>query len=264
VKERSREAHVADHRLAASSGGDLRGPPDDQRHAEGLLVHQALVEPALVSEEEALVRGVDHHGVLGQAFNIEPVEQSADPVVDGLDGLQVITHVALVLPRCPLPCVLGSQQLRRNGLLDVGIGQVVGDRHPNRLHNACTTAVVVPHGQRLGDRAGGVEVPVSLMRHPWAVRSLVVHHEAEGPVPVPDLEPLEAQVGDDVGGIALDNTLAVRTVHDGAHVGLLTRKDAPVIEPPRSGLRRDAQVPLPEDRGLVPRGLQPWEYGGTR
>lgn len=201
-----------------------------------------------------MVRGVDHDGVLGQAFSIEPVEKSADPVVDGLDGLQVITHVALVLPRCPLPCVLGSQQLRRNGLLDVGIGQVVGDRHPNRLHNACTTAVVVPHGQRLGDRAGGVEVPVSLMRHPWAVRSLVVHHEAEGPVP--DLEPLEAQVGDDVGGIALDNTLAVRTVHDGVHVGPLTRKDAPVIEPPRSGLRRDAQVPLPEDRGLVPRSPQ--------
>lgn len=97
---------------------------------------------------------------------------------------------------------------------------------------------------------------MALMRHPWAVRSLVVHHEAEGPVPVPDLEPLEAQVGDDVGGIALDNTLAVRTVHDGVHVGPLTRKDAPVIEPPRSGLRRDAQVPLPEDRGLVPRSPQ--------
>ena len=79
VKERSREAHVADHRLAASSGGDLRGPPDDQRHAKGLLVHQALVEPAVVSEEEALVRGVDHDGVLGQAFSIEPVEKSADP-----------------------------------------------------------------------------------------------------------------------------------------------------------------------------------------
>ena len=59
VEERRREVDVERHRVAPRARLDRRRPADEERHAQRLLVHEPLVEQAVVAEEEALVAGVD-------------------------------------------------------------------------------------------------------------------------------------------------------------------------------------------------------------
>src|SRR3546814_13626950 len=61
------------------------------------LVDEPLVEPAMLAEKEALIRGVDDDGIFRDAVLVEPVEQPADILVDRHDGAQVALDVALVL-----------------------------------------------------------------------------------------------------------------------------------------------------------------------
>jgi hypothetical protein len=49
-----------------------------------------LVEPAVVAEEEPLVAGVDHHGVVGEAACVEVVEDPADVLVECRDTAQIV------------------------------------------------------------------------------------------------------------------------------------------------------------------------------
>ena len=79
-------------------GLDAGRPADEERHPQRLLVHEPLVEQAVVAEEEALVAGVDDDRVLREAGCVEVVEHAADAVVDRLHRRQVVLHVALVLP----------------------------------------------------------------------------------------------------------------------------------------------------------------------
>ncbi len=104
-------------------GLDGRRPADEERHADRFLVHEALVEQAVVAEEEALVAGVDHDGVAAEPGLVERVEDAADAVVDRLHGGQVVLHVALVLPARQR--VAG--QAGRRVLLQILRRQVVGD-----------------------------------------------------------------------------------------------------------------------------------------
>ena len=57
------------------------GPADKQRRAQALFVHEPLVVPAMVAEEEALIGGVDDDGVIGEFFLVEVVEHAADVIV---------------------------------------------------------------------------------------------------------------------------------------------------------------------------------------
>src|SRR3546814_4069733 len=70
---------------------------DLERHLQRFLVDEPLVEPAMLAEKEALIRGVDDDGIFRDAVLVEPVEQPADILVDRHDGAQVALDVALVL-----------------------------------------------------------------------------------------------------------------------------------------------------------------------
>jgi len=58
---------------------------------ERFLVHESLVEPAVVAEEEALIGRVYHDCIRDEilSFSIEIVEQSPHIVVDRGDGSQI-------------------------------------------------------------------------------------------------------------------------------------------------------------------------------
>ena len=61
-----------------------------------------LVVPAVVAEEESLVRGVDDDGVVGDPLGVEVVEQPPDALVDRIYAAQVVLDVALVEPALAL------------------------------------------------------------------------------------------------------------------------------------------------------------------
>ena len=59
LEESGSEIDVERHRGLGGSGLDDAGPADEQRHLEGFFVHEPFVVPAVVSEEEPLVTGID-------------------------------------------------------------------------------------------------------------------------------------------------------------------------------------------------------------
>ena len=151
-------------------------PADQERHAQRFLVHEALVEHAVVAEEESLVARVDHDGVLREALPIEEVEQAPDVVVHRLDGRQVVLHVALILPagerlagqRYALAvandrhrvrfgsepaCQLGAGESRRRLQLEIAPRQVGRDALLVLVQRIGARGVRVPERRRLGNPA---------------------------------------------------------------------------------------------------------------
>ena len=76
----------------------MAGIHHDERGAEALLVHEALVEPSVLAEIEALVAGIDHEGVFQQMVLFEIVEQLAHALVNGMDNAEIVAQVVLVFP----------------------------------------------------------------------------------------------------------------------------------------------------------------------
>ena len=254
LEKSGREVDVEHHVGVAAAGLNGSRIAHKQRHAQRLLVHEALVVPAVVAEEEALVGGVDHDGVFGQALLIEPAQQAADVVVDTGDDAQVVLDVALVGPAAQL----GLGQVVGNFSLDVAVAHVHADAHLGCGRGGGALAVVVL--QRVGLRHHFVQeqMRVFFVRLPGAVRRLVVAHQHEGPLAVEAIQPVQAHVGDDVRHVAGHDALltAVRAVKNEGRVVIeaLAGQDGPVVEAGRAVLRPAAQVPLAEDAGLPATG----------
>ena len=86
VEKRRREVDVERHRVAVRARLDRRRPADQERHAQRLLVHEPLVEQAVVAEEESLVARVDRRSCSWRdRSSSRNVEQAADVVVHRLD-----------------------------------------------------------------------------------------------------------------------------------------------------------------------------------
>ena len=84
--------------------------------------------------------------------------------------------------------------------------------------------------------------------HPGAVGCLVVQQQAERFLGVAlVLEPVEGQVGGDVGGVAGDDAALAVIYKSRVVVLALSDEDVPVVEAGRVG----GQVPLADDGGLV-------------
>src|SRR3546814_4208347 len=88
-------------------------------------------------------------------------------------------------------------------------------------------------------------------RREGAMRRLVVAHEKERAVAIARGEPVQGQVGDEVGGVAAAVAQSVGADEVRVEVGALVRKHAPVVEARRPGARSLAEMPLAEDRGRV-------------
>ena len=102
----------------------------------------------------------------------------------------------------------------------------------------------------------GIEIGVRSVRIPGSVRCLVVVLDEERAILVTTGEVVEREIGDDVGGVALERTHLAVAVHLGVEVRPLTLKHFPLVETARPVGFGVAKVPLAEDRGLVAGGIQ--------
>ena len=228
----------------------------------------------MFTEIPALVRGVDHNGVLCQTGVVEILQHAADAVVDRLHTAQVILDVTLVHPLDPLPALqvglakrlilrpvggipkflLFRREIIRAGVeLEIIRGQVPSDGHRLVRGSLGAPGVIVPKRLRLGDLHVVKRVEVSRSGLPVAVRRLVLEHQHERLVALAlVLQPLKPLVGDDVGRVAdvfLDYHLpdGIGRTHRWIVVRPLPDQHVEVIKPGRHTL----QVPLTDHCRLV-------------
>ena len=157
----------------------------------------------MVAKEEALVAGVDHDGVIGQATLVEIIEHPGDVLVEGSDAAQVLLDVALISPGQ----LLVLRQTGRDQALEVCFVQVI-HAHSRLDRGRRSAHVVVAQRGRLRDEAVVIEGLMPLGRLPGAVRRLVMNHRQERPIGVGGDDPLEREVGDEVGRVSGPHDLA--------------------------------------------------------
>ena len=203
----------------------------------------------MIAEEEALVGVVDDDGVVGEALLVEVVEHAADVVIDGLDAAEVVLDVDLVSPFAE--GVAGEAGGRVH--LEIGFGVVLADAHAGAFGGAGASFVFVVEVVGFGDLDVFEQLAVLGRGGPFAVRRLVMAHEEEWLRFVTALQPVQAEVADEVGTVALVGFfLSVHLNEDGVVVQALTGKDLPIVEA-AGGVD---EVPFADEGGLVAGGLQ--------
>ena len=251
------------------------GPADQEGHAVGKFVHPALVEPAVIPQVKTLVGCVDDHRILGQSALIKVLEQSAYVLIHRLGAQQVVADPSLVVPAGQFLLVHGSP-LGEEGLVaraevavedlellggeftgilehQTGIAQVLEDAHLVFAGRGRAPRVIVEEGLGLGDFEVVQSPQVTQGRFPASVRGLVLAHQHEGFVRVALLlEPLQAEVRDDVRGIAHVLDLLAVLLHARVVVGPLTVEHLIAVE--ARGVR--LEVPFSDKGGLVARLAQ--------
>ena len=217
------EIEVGNQILVGAAGLDGSRPADEQRRARGFLENPAFVEPAVFAEEEALVGGVDDDGVGGQAGVVEVLQEAPDAVIQAFDAAEVVVHEAVVFPfgeraagellfqeRLVARRVVGvpgffliRREVRRVGELAVLV-------QPHRFCNGhvlvrlgqAAAGVIVEQSVRQGIGAVMVEIQIAQGRFPAAVRRLVPAEQQERFGRVALFQPVQRQVGDEVGDVA--------------------------------------------------------------
>ena len=236
------------------------------------MLFEVLIDPAHIpvhgSDDAAVVPHVALVFPLIQGFpgKVVPLELRDDRVVVRIpDGLLLRVHPAFhglagseVLPVQAAAVFLQPRLFRSMDLVfPVRHLQVVDDVHVGEdahflLGGGFAGGVVVIEGfrKREGDL---VETPQVLqVRHPAAVRGLVVEEQAERFVGIPMLQPFEGHVRRDVRGIAGADDLFPVPDEYRVVVISLSGEDVPVIE--SRGIAH--QVPFPDHRRLVSARLQ--------
>jgi len=263
------------------------GQADEQRSAEGFFIHESLVEPSVFTHVESLVGSIDNHGVVQQVLFFQVVQQAADVAVNGCDDTQIVTHVLLVFPfgQC-FSCQFGFLELLDDGVIVcipcrflsrihtafiihfasplgiyatgnfiflVGHFQVINDVHvlvDAHFLLLCgqSSFIVVVEVVRQRESLVCKEFEVTSVRHPGAVRSLVVEEHTERLVLIAVFYPVDGLVGDDVGGIAFHLcAFAVHLDEGRVIIVALSRQDFPMVE----SLRIAYEVPLANHRCLI-------------
>src|SRR5262249_7351439 len=142
--------------------------------------------------------------------------------------------------------LLGGHGLAR-GEFQVIVVERFGDHHLLFVLGFTTAGIIVEKCVGLGKDAVGVVVEMFRAGIPWAMRGLVLAHQEERLVGITLFEPVDGEVGDDVGDIALAFGLLAVVDHGRVVVLALAGKDVPVIEPGRIG----DEVPFADHGGLV-------------
>ena len=117
--------------------------------------------------------------------------------------------------------------------------------------------VVVIEGFRQGESHVVKGAQVLQIRHPAAVRSLVVQEQAEGLIGLPAIQPVQRHIGGDVGAVALAHHLFPVPDEDGVVIVALAGEDVPVVE--ARGIAH--QVPFAHHGRLVAARLQQFGQG---
>lgn len=127
------------------------------------------------------------------------------------------------------------------------------DTHTGTFGGAGAALVLVVEVVGFGDFDVFEQILVLGAGFPGAMGRLVVAHEKEGLVFVALLEPIEGEVTDEVGAVAVVFFAgAVHVDEDGIVVEALAGEDLPVVEAGGVG----GEVPLSDDCGLVAGGLE--------
>ena len=215
----------------------------DERCAQRLLVHEALVEPAVLAHVEALVGGVYNHCVVGESVLVEIVEHTAHALVNACYHRHIVADVNLILPvvevftlelrleqttvaweviASPSRTLFGSHAVYLAHesvvrILTVGVVEVEHFRHFEVL--LPTHIARNRHLLRANGRAARSIVVVEVLRHrelhvvvhaeifqiclPVAVRRLMVKEQAERFRRVAVLDEVKSMVGGEVCRVAL-------------------------------------------------------------
>ena len=246
--ERRREVRVQHHAVAHRAGLRQAGNLNQQRHAQGMLIHEPFVEPAVVAEVKAVVARVKDDRVFHQAVLFQIVEDAPHVVVHRGHAAQVVLHVALIFPllqRRP-------REARGRCALRVVSVEVAVDAHRRLGRRRRAGRVVVVESRRLRDFHVVVHVRVLRVRFPRPVRRFRVREKQERFVLRPLFQKLDRLVRDDVAHVALDRLLRPHLDELRIVIPPLSRQDAPVIETRRIA----AQMPLPDHPRVIARGLE--------
>src|SRR5699024_1233257 len=112
-----------------------------------------------------------------------------DVFVDGRDRLKIVTHKSLIYPACALRTTIFAVKMPRYLFLDVIRRQFVGNAHAGPADRVATGMVGFQQGRWFWNAANGVQVTVTGMWHPRAMRGLVMEHEHEGLIGREGLQP---------------------------------------------------------------------------
>ena len=241
----------------------------------------------MLAEIEALVGRVDDDRVVRLARIFQPVEHAAHAVVHCGDRAEIFVHVALVFPDRHLPVahisgvhgIVAGLERAEIGLALFGghAREIVGpgieaqfaapllDRHLQivpLIHVAIdvhflrrgggASVVMVEIIGRHGKFRADIFLHMAKGGHEIAVRRLVVDQQGERLVAArPPVEPGEAAIGDEVGGIAFDHAASVGRDDVGIVVFALIVEHGPIVDPRAFG--RVIEVPFPEQGGVVAR-----------
>ena len=176
VQKGRREVDVGDDTVVDGTGLDGPGIADDEGHAQRFFVHEALIVPAVIAKKEALVRGIDDDGVVGEALFVEIVQDATDIIVDAGNAAQIVLYIALIFP----VLLFFRRQTFGHRLLEIALGEVLGDRHSGGPGGGGAIAVIVVEGLRSGNVDILIHVRVFVVGVPGAVRRFVVIHQEEG------------------------------------------------------------------------------------
>ena len=253
-----------------------------------LLVHETLVEPAVLAHVEALVGGIYDEGVPVQSGLPEIVQDPSHIVIKALQHLGIVPHISLELElgqvlafRILLMEIIGQTLVEfivyrpvfRIKTADITLIQtgkpglvalpehlyVIGDVHiPGYVHflllRSGAARIVIIEGLRNRECYILIFIKILEVRQPVPMGGLMMYHDAERLRLVPSvLKPFQALVGDYIGHIALLH--GPRSVHpDELRIVVvsLARKNLPEIETGRIGL----QMKLAHHRSLISGFLQ--------
>ena len=219
-----------------------------------------------------LVRGVDDDGVLGKARFIKGFEQRSHRIIDAGDAAKIVLCIPLVLPPNEI-ITLESERFKRfvsrliGGLPGSSIGfahlhhplrhlkleidwpQVLTDGHLLEGRSLRSAGVIIKERCRLGEILAFEVMQVSGPRHPFTMWSLVLDHEDEGLCRISlILEPVDRQIGDEIGDVAFGLDAFTISDHGGSVIEALPDQSLIVVEPNRLTL----EVPLADQRRLIP------------
>ena len=242
-EERRSIVDVLHKAVAYRAGLGVTRIAHDERCAQRLLVHEALVEPAVLAHVEALVGGVYNHCVVGESVLVEIVEHTAHALVNTCYYGHIVADVNLILPvvevlalelrleqttvarevvASPSRALFGSHTVYLAHksvvrILTVGVVEVEHLRHFEVL--LPTHVARNRHLLRASGRAARSIVVVEVLWHrelhvvvhaeifqiclPVAVRRLMVKEQAERFRRVAVLDEVESMVGGEVCRVAL-------------------------------------------------------------
>ena len=267
---KSRKIDVA-HELIGRGAGFDPGTASDQRHPQAGLIHETFVVESEVTQIPAVVGGVDHDGVFGQAGGIEVVEDLTHVVIDPLNAGEVVAHVVLIFPLdqrftgegfavdrdghgffARPGAELGALEVVRRHELEVAVSQVAGDGLFVFGERGGAGGVVVKQGRRLGNHPVFEQGLVALVGFPRAVGSLLVQHKEERFVGRARFQEFDPEIAGDVGAVPFDVESTVRGEEGGIPILTLAGEHDPAV---KSG-RVAAEVPFADHAGVVAPGLQ--------